>query len=231
MRKLLLILAIFVPAWLFAGDLIIHKNNGSQVTVPMADIQKITFTTSKLETLVQMMSGSFSSQAQADTSSDPYHFDVRLKMRRIWPERTDGYWLYVEQAYQESQNSPYRQRIYKVFEANGQLQDFIYGIPNQASYVGAWNNPAAFNNLTPEQLTLKPNCGLLFNDLGDHFAGATQGTGCTATIPGVAYLTSESTIYSTYLTSWDLGYNSQGVCVMGPYSPYKFDKVEAFPIK
>jgi len=231
MRKLLLILALFIPAWLFAGDLIIHKNNGAQVIVPMADIQKITFTASKLETLTQWMCGSFSSQAQADTSNDPYHADVRLKMRRIWPERTDGYWLYVEQAYQESQSTPYRQRVYRVIEENNQIKDLIYSLPNAASYVGAWNNPELLNNISPAQLTLKPNCGLFFNDLGDHFAGATQGTGCTATIPGVSYLTSESSIYPTYLTSWDLGYNSQGVCVMGPYSPYKFDKLETFPIK
>lgn len=232
MRNLLLIITLIMPFWLFGGDLIIHKNNGSQVVVAMSDIQKITFTASKLETLVQWMNGSFSSQAQADTSSDPYHSDVRLKMRRIWSDRTDGIWVYVEQAYAESQQNPYRQRIYKMFEENNQLKNLIYAIPNAASYVGAWQTPESFANLAPAQLTLKPNCGLNFTDEGDHFYGATTGTGCATTgIPSVAYITSVSTIYPTYMTSWDRGYSSTGAWTMGPDTPYIFLKLETFPIK
>jgi len=32
-------------------------------------------------------------------------------MVQIWEERTDGYWLYVEQAIAGYQDKPYRQRI------------------------------------------------------------------------------------------------------------------------
>jgi hypothetical protein len=38
-----------------------------------------------LKSLCQMMSGSFSSEEQARTDSD--FFDIRLHMKRIWPER------------------------------------------------------------------------------------------------------------------------------------------------
>lgn len=40
------------------------------------------------------MVGSYSSEAQS--LADKEFRDVRLHMTRIWPERKDGCWLYVE---------------------------------------------------------------------------------------------------------------------------------------
>ena len=52
--------------------------------------------TADLDTLAGWMSGYFSSQQQA--FKDSAYRDVRLHMVPIWKDRTDGYWLYVEQA-------------------------------------------------------------------------------------------------------------------------------------
>lgn len=234
--SVLFIMFIMLTVLSFAGDLIINKTDGNDVTVPLDEIESITFSSGgesdELTLLCEWMTGSFSSAAQADTSTDPYHYDVRLKMAQIWDDREGGYWLYVEQAYAESQSSPYRQRIYRVFEGEkGQLMDEIYTFSNAGSYVGSWATPEDFDALTEDDLQLKPECGLYFDRVDESsFYGSTQGTGCTASIPGVAYITSESTITAEYLTSWDLGYNSSGVIVMGPYSPYLFDKIEDFPL-
>ena len=54
---------------------------------------------SDLEQLVTMMTGSFSSQAQA--KADTNFLDIRLEMKPIWTDRadvTEGHYLYVEQA-------------------------------------------------------------------------------------------------------------------------------------
>ena len=219
----------------FAGDMIIHKTDGDEVEIPIDEIENITFSTesNQLEQLVEWMTGDFSSEAQADTSSDPYHYNVTLRMVRIWDNQPveDGYWVYVEQAYAESQDNPYRQRIYRVFEeSDGSLKDEIYTFGNASQYVGSWETPEDFDELNETDLTLKPGCGLFFEWQGDHFYGSTEGTDCTTTIPGVDYITSESEIYVDYLTSWDLGYDSNGNVVMGPYSPYIFDKFDNFPI-
>lgn len=184
-----------------------------------------------LEVLLEWMSGSFSSEEQASVSDDPYHVDVRLFMARIWHQK-EGYWLYVEQAYADSLHDPYRQRIYKVFAEGGVLADEIYSMPNDTDYVGSWQTPGDFDGLEPDDLTLRENCGLVFEwrrESEGHFYGTTSGQDCTASIPGVSYLTSESEIYESFLTSWDLGYDSNDNIVMGPYSPYVFDKVENLP--
>ncbi len=234
MKKFIGILITFILFTnLFCGNMIINKTDGSIVEIDINDIENISFSqeeTGSLELLIDYMTGSFSSEEQAESSTDPYHVDVRLKMVRIWDHLStdNGYWLYVEQAYANQLSSPYRQRIYRVFEENGQLKDEIYAIPSPATYVGSWETPEDFDQISENDLTLKPGCGLEFNWEGDHFSGATSGTDCNATIPGVAYLTSETTLFPTYLTSWDLGYNTAGTIVMGPYSPYIFDKVENF---
>ena len=66
----------------------------------------------ELDTLVEWMTGSFSSQAQAQ--ADERYYDIRLEMVPIWTDRDDGRWLYVEQAAASALERPYRQRIYRV---------------------------------------------------------------------------------------------------------------------
>ena len=50
--------------------------------------------------------GSFSSAAQADADSNFRAID--LHMVPIWTDRTDGPWLYVEQAVAEARDRPYQ---------------------------------------------------------------------------------------------------------------------------
>lgn len=90
MRKVIysLILLAFISV-LFAGNMIINKTNGEQVEIPLNEIENITFENTEaafLEQLIEWMTGDFSSEEQAETSSDPYHVDVRLRMVRIWDE-------------------------------------------------------------------------------------------------------------------------------------------------
>ena len=69
--------------------------------------------TGDIAVLTDFMVGSFSSAKQAE--KDPENFrDIRLEMARIWPDRDDGVWLYVEQAVATSLARPYRQRVYRL---------------------------------------------------------------------------------------------------------------------
>lgn len=203
--------------------------------------QQISYNTAptKKELFNQMLSwmcGSFSSQNHADTTINQYIVDVRLNMAQIWSNRNAGeniYWLYVEQAYASSLNSPYRQRIYKVMmDANGNISDEIYAIPLPANYLHAYNNPSLFNTLTESDLSIKDGCDVTFtwNSMGQYFTGVTTGHSCLAAgVPGVTYITSDATLHQTYMTSWDRGYNASGVWTMGPDWPYIFDKIASYP--
>lgn len=184
------------------------------------------------ETMLEQMTGSFSSEAHADTTTNQYIVDVRLHMVQIWDDRNAGeniYWVYIEQAYASALNNPYRQRIYKVMLLpDGTMYDEIYAIPNASSYLHGYETPELFDNITENDLTLKDGCNVYFDWDADNqtFVGSTDDeTYCATTIPGVDYIISETVIDENYLTSWDRGYTNNGAWVMGPDWPYIFDKL------
>ena len=65
-----------------------------------------------LDRLVQTMIGKYNSSEQA--KADKEYYDISLVMTPIFPERTDGKWLYIEQAMMSKLEKPYRQRLYQV---------------------------------------------------------------------------------------------------------------------
>jgi len=204
---------------------------GAQITFISSNTQKEMF-----KQMINWMTGSFSSHNQADTTTDQYIVDVRLHMAQIWNDRNVGeniYWLYVEQAYASDTAHPYRQRIYKmILGANNNIYNEIFSVPNPTNYIYGYKTPSIFNSLTENDLTVKTGCGLNFtwNQSGQYYIGATSGHNCLVTgIPNVNYITSDATLHQTYMTSWDRGYHQSGILIMGPDSPYIFDKIEAYP--
>lgn len=215
-------------------EITVKSSNNTQVLMAKEELTVEEYIPSeKMAKLINWMTGYFSSKNQADTSSDKYHIDVRLRMRRIWQNRTDGFWIYVEQAYVSDTAHPYRQRLYHMIEANGKIKDEIYGINDDSLYLYGWQNPEVFHKLSDSDITLKEYCGLDFryNDAENVFEAKTRGCDCHASIPGIAYITSASKIHSNYLTSWDLGFNAEGKILMGPDSPYIFEKTSNFNCK
>lgn len=194
----------------------------------------------ELQRLVTMMQGSFASTAQAARDPDNY-MDIRLHMARIWPTRTDGVWLYVEQATAAAQDKPYRQRVYRVARDNtpgepgfiSEVYEFKGGIPAALAYAGAFNQgPArtALDALTPDNLTKKEGCTvhLAQTPEGD-YAGGTRGENCLSSLRGATYATSEVLITPNLanhggsalninapgLRTWDRGFDAQGKQVWG----------------
>lgn len=171
-----------------------------------------------LATLRDYMVGSFSSAKQASRDPENYR-DIRLEMVQIWPERTDGTWLYVEQAVADSLEKPYRQRIYRLRHdtANVYTSD-VYTLPEPAQrYAGAWQDPSRLGGLTPEQLSLKDGCSLTltWHNCSAIFTGTTTGAGCESTLQGAAYATSEASISPFGMITWDRGFDRNGNQVWG----------------
>ena len=97
-----------------------------------------------VEVLARLLVGSYSSGAQA--AADAEFKNIELHMARIWPGRSDGAWLYVEQASAEARGKPYRQRVYRlvgrsagaVASAGYILIEPRYVGPNWSAYVFAF---------------------------------------------------------------------------------------------
>jgi hypothetical protein len=168
-----------------------------------------------LAQLAEMMTGSFSSEEQA--AADSAYFDIRLHMARIWPERDDGFWLYVEQAAAGSADRPYRQRIYHLRRTSADtLASAVFVLPGPEAFVGAWQDPGKFAGLTPDSLSEREGCAVFLTRLDDStFGGGTRGGECSSSLRGASYATSEVEVRSDGLLTWDRGFDAAGNQVWG----------------
>ena len=170
-----------------------------------------------LEELTRFMVGSFSSAEQA--SQDPKHFfDIRLEVVRIWKDRTDGVWLYVEQSAAETLAKPYRQRVYRLtLLPDGRFRSEIYSFKEEPlKHAGAWKQVSPLGALSPEDLESRKGCAvLLAADGKGGYAGATHAQDCESVLRGAAYATTEVRVDARGMLSWDRGYDRSGKQVWG----------------
>ena len=182
------------------------------------------------EILIDYMTGAFSSQKQAET--DSHFYDIRLHVVRIWPQRSDAAWLYVEQAAANALDAPYRQRIYKVRPRDdGKLQSDIFEIKRPLRFAGNWRHPEAFQSLTPDSLIERHGCAVILTRHPEgYFEGSTIDDQCISTHRGAAYATTDVKISATQMISWDRGFDDEGHQVWGSeHGGYIFDKLRSEP--
>ena len=180
-----------------------------------------------LETLVEWMSGSFSSAEQS--VGDAAYYDIRLEMVPIWQQREDGHWLYIEQAAAAALDQPYRQRIYQVTaSSDGVFESAVYELPDPATFTGAWRSPHSFDALAPEDLKLRVGCSVyLVREQAGMFRGGTRGAGCVSTLRGASYASSEVVVRPDRMESWDRGFRDDRTQAWGAEKgPYVFRRVE-----
>lgn len=183
--------------------------------------------------LADLMTGSFSSEAQAKEFPDDY-WDIRLEMVQIWQERKDGIWLYIEQASANNLVKPYRQRIYHLYDGPDQtFVSEVYTLPgNPLAFAGAYKDIARFKDLPADSLTIRDGCDIILKKKGPgQFEGSTEGNGCESKLGNAVYASSEVTITPEMLTSWDRGWDSDGNQAWGAEKgAYKFEKIKDYPL-
>jgi hypothetical protein len=179
--------------------------------------------------LARGLTGSFNSKAQSEADSS--YFNVLLHMVPIWTDRTDGIWLYVEQAMSTTPDAPYRQRVYRVLRRDdGKLVSEVYLLPGSREevlkYAGAWKSDKPLDGLTPDKLISRAGCEMILSANPDgSFKGGTQGKNCPSELNGAAYATSEAEVLPRQLRTWDRGFNSSDTQVWGAKKgPYIFDR-------
>jgi hypothetical protein len=182
----------------------------------------------ELETLVWWMTGSFSSEAQAREDSAFLH--IVLHMVRIWPDRTDGVWLYVEQAVATAADRPYRQRVYHLRRVGEDIfASSVFTFDDAIERAGAWRAEAPLADLSPDDLKPRVDCTIYLKLRPDGaFEGSTLGRLCSSKLRGSAWASSEVVIRPDGLISWDRGWDDRGVQKWGAKKGgYRFERVGA----
>ena len=168
-----------------------------------------------MDRLVDYMTGYFSSAEQAEKDTD--YFNIELEMVQIWKDRQDGPWIYVEQAFADKKEKPYRQRVYQLRNrSDGKIESLVYTLPDPLRFAGDYKKDFPLLRITPDSLTFKKGCKvvLYLNDYG-FFEGGTVDSNCTSDLRGAGYATSEVTIYNDKIISWDRGFDKNGNQVWG----------------
>lgn len=168
----------------------------------------------ELNQLVELLNGSFSSEAQS--KADTAYFNISLVMVPIWTNRTDGQWMYVEQAMASKLDKPYRQRVYHLLHPGGNtFTSDIYTIKNALSYAGLQNDKTKLQKLSFDSLELKDGCTVTLIKNNDLYLGGTDGKSCPSDLRGAKYASTKITLKKGELVSWDQGFDASDKQVWG----------------
>lgn len=161
-----------------------------------------------------LLTGKFSSKKQATEDSTYLH--ISLIMTPIWQDKTDGIWLYVEQAAASSLTKPYRQRVYKLTHPSENIfQSDIYTIQNALDFAGLQNDDTKMQKLTFDKIELKDGCAVIMSKKSNLYEGGTQGKSCPSDLRGASYATTNIILKEGQLYSWDQGFDASDVQVWG----------------
>lgn len=179
--------------------------------------------------LARVLSGTFSSAAQHAEDSENY-FDIRLVCVPIWEDRTDGKWLYIEQAIAAAPQRPYRQRIYHITSDGAETVSEVYTLPGDdpLEFAGSYEDPGAFSAYEPGDLSEREGCAvyLTYDHETGEFVGGTRGEGCSSALGDAAYATSEMVLTEDLLITWDRGWTAEGEQAWGATGGgYRFVRV------
>ena len=181
--------------------------------------------TNHIEELFGLMQGSYDSEVQSQVDST--YYNISLHMIPIWKDK--GHFLYVEQALNDTQDQPYRQRIYEVTQVNDSLyKSDIYTLPNDSLWIGKWKTPNAFNSISIKDISHKDGCEVLLKrEEPNYYMGKTGDDSCESTMRGASFARSEVEIMEDKIISWDRGFDSNGDHVWGAEKGgYIFNKLD-----
>lgn len=168
-----------------------------------------------LEHLAVFLTGTFSNAEQA--RGDQNFRNITLHITPIWSGRSDGPWLYLEQALADAPTHPYRQAIYQlVSQSERTVEVRLFDLPDPVAATGSWKDATRMEKWNPSDLAARPGCTLIMRlQPGGLFKGGTEAKGCASSLRGASYSTVEATVSNLEIILWERGYNDAGAQVWG----------------
>ncbi|MFN3945113.1 MAG: chromophore lyase CpcT/CpeT [Allosphingosinicella sp.] len=173
-----------------------------------------------LDDYARVAVGAFSSAAQA--RDDRRYDEVEARVVRLWPDRTDGLWLYQEQAIvggsgappRASRDRPYFQRIGHVYRLpDGRLRRDNYVLAEPARFVG-YGRRGDVAAPTPADLGPAGCHNVIERVAAGHFIARTED--CANSHRGAAYMIGLAIKTADVSVNWDRGFTADGSRVWGP---------------
>lgn len=157
--------------------------------------------------LTQMLSGSFSNQAQA-FENPPLYGNILVRIRPI--PHLQAHSLLLEQAYAIAPNEPYRVRVLRPgYLEDGTLSILNFAIESPERFYGAVEQPARLAELVETDLRLLSGCTYWVDKTSEGFIGKVEpGCHCKVFRKGRdSYLLSEFELTPQTMQTIDRGYD------------------------
>ena len=169
----------------------------------------------KVDRLADWLSGSFENATQAD--ADPAFARLSLNSCRVWPDRTDGRWIYLEEAPADDLDRPTRREMRRIrIDDQATLVSEVFAFPTGSTPpAGSWRHPENLDAVDPFLLLPNEGCTIHLTGTGDAFRGETRGRGCQAPGRDATYVTSDVVISAAEISFWERGFNDLGDHVSG----------------
>lgn len=165
-----------------------------------------------------LMTGSFTTLPQAER--DERYGVVESEIVRIWPQRTDGIWLYQENAWlgdtpeeadRSAKDRPYFQRIVHIATAGpAMVRRTSYDLSERAPYAGFWRTPEAM----PAEALGAQTCTGLAHRVAEQYWFAELD--CPNAYRGAVRVVSQSINRPGEYANWDRGFGAEGQHIWGP---------------
>ncbi len=105
--------------------------------------------------------------------------EIDLTMYPIWQNRSDGFWIYMEQSFSKNKKAII-QRIYQLLELkDGLYEVIVYELPFESRFTECWKNEKPLETLNPVSLIHKTDCTIIIKRKCQLiFEGRTIGNDC-----------------------------------------------------
>jgi hypothetical protein len=163
---------------------------------------------SPLQRLIRQLSGGFSNQDQA-FENPPLYAHILVKFRPL-PQLTPGS-LLLEQSYAINPAAPYRIRVLRAEQRDGQLFIINQSLHDAERFWGAVDNPERRQAIAESDLQLLEGCTYLVREQGEGFVGEVEpGCRCLVERKGkTAYLVSSFEIDAAGMRTIDRGHDPE----------------------
>jgi hypothetical protein len=156
---------------------------------------------------------------------------MQMNQARIWPERTDGIWLYSELLVLNGKDKRVmHQLIYRAQDdpSGGILIDSYLFPGDPTRFTGAWKDPELFDRVDSFSLKPEAGCAMRLRRLpGGRFKGATLGENCRTSRGGAQRLEETLTIGSLEILYGLEGFDRNGRTIFGSAKPLVFTRSNA----
>ena len=152
---------------------------------------------------------------------------MRLRIARIWPQRTGEIWFYTETVDPANESKAMRQRIVRLDREGLIMYAYDFRVPGDpASHVGEWRKEQPFAGISPESLVAYAGCRARWVKQADTtYAGGTDGQDCQGDGSAGTHEHAEYYMGSTSIRGWIQIQDRSGRQVGGLSSPSEFRKV------